>query len=320
MRSPGTIWRLLPAIVAIASVAILATALVVAFQATARASQRSGLEPTAAGAVPDMGAALDRWGDDGLGGDGTDVAGVPANPDDGECADGFSIVAVETDRGVEVQWTCRHAENMRGYKLRRGEDGQSKQDLGMSGHWARGYTGPIPQRFSLPGDEIEEGTLYEIRLMDADENILATSEHFHVSGSPPPDPGPDTPEPDSVSPPFTAEPRQCGDDDFVLRYGAGPHGDANRRCHSRRLHLRRPRSQRRLQTPTHDGHSGRIPRRPPRRPLTCQRPLPTATPGPTATSDSGSSGHCHRYPGADGNAHAHATGSPSLSLRSPGCR
>ncbi len=303
MRSPGTIWRLLPAIVAIASVAILATALVVAFQATARASQRSGLEPTAAGAVPDMGAALDRWGDDGLGGDGTDVAGVPANPDDGECADGFSIVAVETDRGVEVQWTCRHAENMRGYKLRRGEDGQSKQDLGMSGHWARGYTGPIPQRFSLPGDEIEEGTLYEIRLMDADENILATSEHFHVSGSPPPDPGPDTPEPDSVSPPFTAEPRQCGDDDFVLRYGAGPHGDANRRCHSDACTYGDPAPN---GDSNADSHTDRDAYPDAHRDAYAHAHA-NGHPWADCHIHSGSSGHCHRYPGADGN--AHATGS-----------
>ena len=266
MRSPGTIWRLLPATVAIASVAILATALVVAFQATARASQRSGLEPTAAGAVPDMGAAVDRWGDDGLGGDRFNVASVPANPDDGECADGFSIGAVETDRGVEVQWTCRHAENMRGYKIRRGEDGQSKQDLGMSGHWARGYTGPIPQRFTLAEHHIEDGKWYEISLLDADENVLATSLHFHVSVSPPPDPDPDTPEP--VSPPSQQNPGNVETTTSSSDTAPDPTATPTATALSSPRLLRR-----RLQSPLRRPLRLIRRHRPPR-PLRCQRPLP----------------------------------------------
>ena len=98
------------------------------------------------------------------------------DPQSATCSDGFQVEPVAIRGGVEVRWTCDHPTEMRGYRLDRESNDAPRS--GLSGHWARGYTGPIPKHFAdLDHLWLIDGVTYryQIGLLDADKNVIATS-------------------------------------------------------------------------------------------------------------------------------------------------
>ena len=98
------------------------------------------------------------------------------NPQSSTCTDGFAVVPEAIPGGVEVRWTCDHPAEMRGKRLDRESDEAPR--AGLSSHWHPDYTGPIPKRFAdLDNLWLINGYTYryQIKLLDADENAIATS-------------------------------------------------------------------------------------------------------------------------------------------------
>ena len=105
-----------------------------------------------------------------------DLSQPGVNRQSSTCTDGFDIEPVAIQGGVEVRWTCDHPAEMRGYRLDRESEQAPRADL--SGHWAPGYTGPIPKRFAdLDKLYLINGNTYryQIQLLNGDEDVIATS-------------------------------------------------------------------------------------------------------------------------------------------------
>ena len=168
MRLPRTLWRI-PLTLTTLSVVVmlLATTLGIYVPAVAGHLQRPAPGDLTATQQPIPKLASGKEGG---------VQGPAVDPQSSTCADGFAIEPVAVRGGVEVRWTCDHPSEMRGYRLARESD--DAPPGGLSGHWAPGYTGPIPKNMAdFDNLWLIAGVTYryQIALLDGDEDVIVTS-------------------------------------------------------------------------------------------------------------------------------------------------
>ena len=168
MRLPRTLWRI-PLTLTTLSVVVMLLAATLGIYAPAVAGHRQ--RPPAG----DLTATQQPLPKLVSGKDGS-VQDPAVDPQSSTCADGFAIEPVAVRGGVEVRWTCDHPSEMRGYKLARESD--DAPPGGLSGHWAPGYTGPIPKNMAdFDNLWLIAGVTYryQIGLLDGEEDVIVTS-------------------------------------------------------------------------------------------------------------------------------------------------
>ena len=207
---------------ALASIAMLVTALALSFRSTIGASQQRAFELLVAGEIPGSSAPAYIQEEGEIRASGPDVLGSIANFQENECTNGFQLEARTVSKGIQISWDCSNPSHTRGIQMRvRDRNGPL---IGTISYWSPEYLGPLPTKYTDQNTKPGKKYWYRFDLLDADSEVIAESEEVSVRDTrPTPEPQPDPePEPDPAETPVpTASTDAHSDSD------PGAHCDAN---------------------------------------------------------------------------------------------